>query len=294
MTRRIACLTVAFLALEVIAGAGRGQQEPASSQPMFSSRVHSVRVDALVTENRRSVAGLRPADFELLDNGVRQQVDLLSYDNVPLDVVLALDTSESVAGPRLEQLRGAAGGLLDHLTALDRAALVTFNRAVVQASTLTPQLADVRSALASTFAYGDTALRHGVFAGLATGQAGAGRSLLIVFSDGIDTASWLPAKDIVEIARRTNVVIYSISTARGKKIPFLEEISAATGGSVLQGEWSASLNDTFLAVLDEFRHRYVLTYSPKGVEPGGWHRLQVRVKGRNVAIKARPGYMATQ
>src|SRR3954463_958936 len=73
----------------------------------FSSRVEAVRVDVLVTENGLPVRGLAPADFELRDNGVPQQIDLISFDQVPLNVVLALDMSDSVAGERLQRLQAA-------------------------------------------------------------------------------------------------------------------------------------------------------------------------------------------
>ncbi len=55
----------------------------------------------LVTDNGQPVRGLGPADFEVLDNGVPQDVALVSFDEVPLNVILALDMSDSVAGERL-------------------------------------------------------------------------------------------------------------------------------------------------------------------------------------------------
>jgi VWFA-related protein len=280
------------LAVAQLLAVPRAQQPDASQRPVFRGRAEAVRVDALVTDNNRPVRGLQADDFELLDNGVRQQVDAVSFDNIPLDVVLALDTSGSVAGERLEQLRSAAGGLVGHLRSGDRAALVTFNEVVLQASALTPDLDTVRAALKDALASGVTSLRDGIFTGLTIGDAGGGRSLLIVFSDGLDTSSWLPGKDILDIARRANVVAYGITTARTGKAPFLQELCSVTGGSLFQAEWSATLSQAFLDVLDEFRHRYVLTYSPRGVEAGGFHRLTVRVKGRNVRIKARPGYLS--
>ena len=73
---------------------------------VFSTKVEAVRVDALVTEreNGPAIVGLQPADFEVYDNGVLQQVDLVSFDQVPLNVILTLDMSSSVAGERLEHL----------------------------------------------------------------------------------------------------------------------------------------------------------------------------------------------
>jgi VWFA-related protein len=198
-----------------------------------------------------------------------------------------------VVGERLERLRSAADGLLGHLRSGDRAALVTFNHTVVQASRLTENLDGVRIALKDAVASGITSLRDAVFTGLTIGDAGGGgRTLLIVFSDGVDTSSWLLAKDIFEVARRANVVVYGITTARKGAASFLQEISTITGGSLFHAEWSTALSQTFLEALEEFRHRYVLTYSPRGVEPGGWHRLTVRVNRRNVTVTARPGYLS--
>ena len=107
--------------------AGHAQQ----GQAAFSSKIENVRVDVLVTDEGHAVLGLGPSDFELFDNGVRQQVDLVSFDQVPLNVILALDMSDSVAGERLDQLRAAGTGLLAALhKASDQAALVTFSEAV--------------------------------------------------------------------------------------------------------------------------------------------------------------------
>src|SRR5580765_8077897 len=83
-----------------------------SQDVTFSSRVEAVRVDVLVTDNGQPVRGLGPADFEIRDNGVLQQIDLLSFEQIPLNVVLALDMSDSVAGDRLERLRTAGAAIL--------------------------------------------------------------------------------------------------------------------------------------------------------------------------------------
>ena len=61
-----------------------------------------MRVDVLVTDNGQAIRGLGPEDFEILDNGVPQHVDLVSFDQIPLNVILALDMSDSVAGERLD------------------------------------------------------------------------------------------------------------------------------------------------------------------------------------------------
>ena len=109
----------------------------AGQQPTFSSRLEAVRVDVLVTEHGRHVTGLSAADFEVVDNGVRQRLDLVSFETLPLDVVLVFDLSASVRGERLEQLQAAAKAVLGGLTARDQAALLTFNHRVELQQALT-------------------------------------------------------------------------------------------------------------------------------------------------------------
>ena len=77
-------------------------------QAAFSSRVTGVRVDVLVSENGAPVTGLTAADFEVRDNGVVQDVDLIEFGKLPLNVIMALDLSQSTMGERLLHLRLAA------------------------------------------------------------------------------------------------------------------------------------------------------------------------------------------
>lgn len=265
--------------------------------PTFSATLEAVRVDVLVTERGQVVRGLRPADFEVLDNGVRQQVDLVSFEQIPLNVILALDMSSSVSGERLEHLRGAGRALLDGLTREDRAALLTFSHMVVLGEGMTANVGRMRTALdqvqsLSVHAFGGTALIDGSYAAMILGESDVGRGLAIVFSDGLDTSSWLSADKVLESARRSDVVVYSVSVRGSNKAPFLRDLSALTGGTVVEIESTKDLGATFVGILDEFRQRYLVSYSPHGVSKDGWHRLEVRVRGRKATVKARAGYLA--
>jgi VWFA-related protein len=275
------------IVLVLLASGGDAQQSPA-----FSSRVEAVRVDVLVTDNGQAVHGLGPADFEVLDNGVPQEVTLVSFDQIPLNVILALDMSDSVAGERLEQLRRAGSGMLAALTKADQAALVTFSHAVQLGSKLTTHVASVEAALTAAVSTGQTALVDGTYAGIMVGESDAGRGLLIVFSDGVDTSSWLRADAVLEAAKRAVVVVYGVSVVSRLKPEFLREITSLTGGRLFEIEKRADLSATFLGILNEFRHRYLVSYTPRGVAKDGWHKLDVRVRNRRAAIKARPGYLA--
>jgi VWFA-related protein len=287
MSRRLRRWLPVAAALVLFEPAGDAQQGP-----QFTSKVEAVRVDVLVTDNGQPIRGLGPADFEILDNGVPQTVELVSFDQVPLNVVLALDMSDSVAGERLEQLRGAGGGLLAALKKDDQAALISFSHAVQLGSALTADVASVRAALDSARGRGMTALVDGTYAGLMVGESDAGRGLLIVFSDGVDTSSWLRADLVLDTAKRADVVIYGVSVVSRLKPEFLRDITSLTGGRLFEIEKTMNLAPTFLGILDEFRHRYLVSYTPKDVVKEGWHKLDVRVKNRRATIKARPGYLA--
>ena len=131
----------------------------------------------------------------------------------------------------------------------------------------------------------------GIYAGIMVGESDVGRSLLIVFSDGVDTSSWLSPNGVLDIAKRSDVVAYGVSTRSPLKPAFLRDLTSFTGGQLFEVEKTANLEAIFLRVLEEFRQRYLLSYTPRGVAPDGWHRLAVRVK-RNATVKARPGYLA--
>jgi Ca-activated chloride channel family protein len=259
---------------------------------VFSSKVEAVRVDVLVTDRDKAVVGLKPADFEVLDNGVPQQVDLVSFEQIPLNVVLALDMSESVSGDRLEHLRDASAGLLGALTKDDQAGLVTFTERVVLGSRLTKDLDNIRKAMELPLSdAGDTSIIDASFAAMMLGESDVGRGLVIVFSDGIDTASWLPDESVLNTAKRSDVVVYAVSVQSRLKPEFLRELTSATGGRLYEIEKTANLSQVFLSVLEEFRHRYLISYTPSGVDRGGWHKLDVSIKGRKAVVKARPGYL---
>jgi tetratricopeptide (TPR) repeat protein len=130
----------------------------AAQAPTFSARTRAVRIDVLATSGGRPVTGLGADDFEVRDNGVVQQVDLVSFDEVPLTLVLALDVSDSVSGERLTHLRQAAAAVLRDLRDHDQAALITFSHAIVVHGGLTRDRAAVDAALARVEPRGGTAI----------------------------------------------------------------------------------------------------------------------------------------
>ncbi len=123
-------------------------------------------------------------------------------------------------------------------------------------------------------------------------ESDVGRGLLIVLSDGADTASFLTPESVLETAGRTDVVVYGVSVEAPGRTTFLKDLCKHTGGRLLRARSIRDIAATFLEVLDEFRHRYLLSYLPQGVPRAGWHKLVVRVKRRPAHVEARPGYFA--
>jgi VWFA-related protein len=269
-----------------------GTAVTAEQQPTFSSRVEAVRVDVLVTDRGQVVRGLRAEDFEVKDEGVLQEVDLVKLEDLPLNVILGLDVSESVNGERLEHLQSAGTSLLRGLQKDDRAALLTFSHAVRLRQELTDDIALVQETLADVVPAGLTSLVDGTYGSIALAGSDIGRSLLIVFSDGVDTASFLAPDVVLQSARRSDVVAYGVAMRSRIEPRFLKDLGELTGGSLFEIESTKDLSQTFLRILAEFRQRYLLSFSPRGVSPTGWHRLEVRVKGRRATVNARAGYQA--
>jgi VWFA-related protein len=275
-------------AVALLCAAGSGLR---AQSPTFSSRIEAVRLDVLVTQNGQPVRGLTALDFDVFDDGVKQSVDLVSPEQLPLSIILALDVSASVTGERLNHLTDAGRAVLDALKKGDRAALMTFTESISLDAELTSDVASVKEALGTISPDGDTALTDGAYAAITVADGSSGRGMVIVFSDGSDTASWLLEPNVIEAARRSEVVIYGIS-AGVRDRSFLRELTGATGGRLFEIESTRNLRTVFLAALEEFRQRYLLSYTPTGVTKGGWHRVEVKVKGRRASVKARPGYLA--
>jgi VWFA-related protein len=281
-------LALALAVMAVASAVIRAHQEAP-----FAAKAAPVRVDVLVTENGATIPGLTAPDFEVTDNGVLQQVDLIEFGKLPLNVIMALDLSESTRGERLLHLRLAVRAVLGGLGSADRAALLTFSDGVQLAHALTPDFAPVRAALDKVQPAGGTALVDAAYAALMLAGRDAGRDLVVVFSDGLDSSSILPPGRVLESARRSDAVVYGVTAGNSAKVGFVSSLSEQTGGQSLEISSTMDLQKTLVGILDEFRRRYVLSFTPRGVSTTGWHRLQVRVKGgRRPLITARQGYTA--
>jgi VWFA-related protein len=283
----------------------------------FRVGVDAVRVDVLVTEGNRPVGGLTAADFEVRDRDVVQQIESVSFEDVPLNVMLVLDTSSSVAGTPLDHLKQAASAVVELLTPSDRGSLLTFSQDLRLLTPWTSDRAALLEGIKATAADGGTGLHDAAYAALTLRDSTPGRPLVLIFSDGDDTLSWLPGSAVIEIGRRNDAVVYAVGLKTstmplaGYRVdfssgmqaptarvvpqllmePFLSALADDTGGKYIGADRSDALRDTFVRIMNEFRTRYLVTYIPRGVQPAGWHPIEVKVKGRRARVTARKGYL---
>ena len=248
--------------------AADSHSRPAAAQePTFSSRVDTVRVDVSVRQGGQAVAALTPADFEVLDNGVRQQVDFAALEQMPVNVVLALDMSGSVQGARLAQLRAAGARLVEMLGAWRTPAASSRSP---NSSRSDPASRPTRRTLLSRRCSSPTRgvtrrSRDATHAALVLGGSRPGRPLVIVFSDGTDTASFLSPELVLDTARRTGPVVYAVTSVGTSGIDFSTIVVRLTGGRRIEIASLERLSDAFAEILSESRERYLLATHRLGV-----------------------------
>jgi len=307
-------MTRLALALALLVTTCLGAQE----RQVFKVSVDGVVVDVLVLDaKRRAVSGLAAGDFELRDSGVVQTIESVSFEDVPLRIMLVLDTSASVRGMPLTHLKDAVRSVIDGLHPGDEAALMTFSGTIALRSDWTADRKALHRAIDEATAGGATTLHDVAEAALLLRSPTPGRAVVLMFSDGADTASWLPGEHVIELAQRTDAVVYVVTLARqGRREPgyradftsglqprldnvsapvfmerFVDRLADESGGAVLQADDSAALRSTFEQLMLEFRSRYLLTYTPAGVEATGWHPIEVKLTHGAGRVVARRGYL---
>lgn len=264
---------------------------------ILRTRRDVVLVDVAVTRGHRPVAGLTADDFVLTDNGVAQPIDQVTTGGAPLSILLVLDTSDSVAGDKLARLTAAARAVLRATRPGDRVALITFSHVVRIQVGLTDQLARIDTALDCLAAGGATSLNDAIQIALGVRPAADSRPVMLLFTDGQDTASWLSAAQLLDTVRRGDRVIHAMHLAdaiRVSEVRALDRLTLASGGQRWPADAASGLSASFVQALDDMRARYVLAFSPAGVLRPGWHELKVRLARTQGEVKARLGYYISE
>ncbi len=291
MSLRSALALLTVLAALPLAGA---QAPP----PLFRAEVAYAHVDAFVSNGGRTVPGLRASDFELRDNGVIQQVELLSADTRPLPAVLVFDTSSSVVGERLLALRNAGLAFLDGLRPADEVSLITFSEEIVHAAPSTRDKEALRGALKRIEPEGATAVFDALYAALALSDS-HDRSLVVLFTDGEDNMSILGERQLRTVVERSNALVHVVVLRDKNLLPMdgetdqaraLREIADASGGRFWTPDSPERLREAFATIAASMGERYVLRYEPQGVKREGWHSLEIRLRTAKGSVQARRGY----
>lgn len=213
---RGSALTLAAMALAGVML--RGQQVPAPEagqrEPFrFRSRVDLVHLSVTVLDaGGRFVRGLTKDDFRVFDDGQAQSVTLFSAERVPVSVGLVLDTSRSMTGEKIHSARAALDRFLSELLGQDdEVFLYHFSDAPMLLQGWTTDTALVSRALGRIEPRGATALYDAVARALPLAQAGAhAKKALLVISDGNDTSSDTPLKELKQRIRASEVLVYAI------------------------------------------------------------------------------------
>lgn len=300
MSRRVALLA----ALAFAAGAA-APYAPAAAQPqppLFRAAVRTVPVYATVVDRAgRLVPDLTADDFEILDNGRPASITLFSNDPQPFTAVVMLDTSASMTA-HFELLKRAAEQFLLRLLPADRAQVGAFNDKLQLSGTFTNDRDDLIAALDDLQFGNPTRLNDAIAFSLDALAGVEGRRVVLLFSDGEDTASRLRFGPVLERARREDVMVYAIGLeveyfngirrVRSRPDRNLRRLAEETGGGYFELKQSDALGPTFTRVAQELRSQYLLGFAPETLD-GRVHRLDVRVRQSGMTVRARRSYVAT-
>ena len=308
-TRAVKCLG-ALVALAV-AGLLCGQAAMARSGqgPVFRSRSDLVSINVSVRRGNVPVNGLQAADFEVFDNGVRQSVDWLSYEAVPIDVTFFLDTSPSLSG-LLEELKRDIAKIERMLRPTDRLRLLTFGYQVTDVFGWQPAGGELRLEAATMGRI--SSVYDGIFLALMQRPEIDRRHLVIAMTDAMDASSLVDTKQLRAVADRAEAVLHVVLMSSTYKLSLwmpppwvaipvesgvsaLEDVAGRTGGKQHSAFFGrASVVNAFQQAFEDFRQSYILRYTPAGVARPGWHDIKVGVPGQGrLTIRARRGYFGS-
>jgi Ca-activated chloride channel homolog len=335
--RRILVVLLLAAALPLVAVRDRAQQQPAPPRPQEPAPQQSPQkivreinlVDVLFTVlNRRNklVADLDKESFKVMDDGVRQDIRYFSRQtDLPLRIGMLLDTSNSIRD-RIQFEKDAAVNFLFNVVrrGRDQSFVMTFDdRPYVQQS-FTDDTGRLRDEIVKMKAGGGTAIYDAVYEACKNqlshpprppgDQPDVVRRVMILISDGDDNLSEHTRAEAIEMAQRTSVVIYAISTStqwvslsetdKGKMSDrkyhktegdqILQEIADETGGRAFFPYHVDDLDQSFQDIGDELRSQYSLAYNPTNyVANGRYHKIRIEILDRKgLQVRARRGYFA--
>jgi Ca-activated chloride channel homolog len=258
--------------------------------------VEIVQVTVSVNDGKgKYVRGLPRSAFRVFEDGQPQTISHFVSEDIPLDLVLAVDVSSSMK-EAMPKVKEAVKEFLAALTPRDQVSVLGFNDTIF---TLTRKSTDPQQRLKAVerlAPWGATALYDVIIAGADMLGRAPGRKAMLVFSDGEDQGSHASLADAERRLEASDMTLYMIGQGRGTKMESLKKVmnrlSAASGGRALMTEKPEELRGAFADLLQELSNQYLLAYTSTNIRRDGTlRRLRVEVEGYR-QIRARDAYRA--
>lgn len=309
-TRPVAALAALAAGACLLATVARAQAPSGRRQPSFRAEIEVINLTVSVTDaDSRYVTTLDRADFAVFEDGIKQSLSLFTHENLPISLVLMIDTSSSM-DDKLTVAQTAAIEFTKTLRPQDSASVIQFNDRATTLQSFTPDQALLATAIRSTRAAGPTALHNALYIALKELQkqksaAELRRRAIVLLSDGEDTASLVSDEQVQELARQSEVAIYAISLrpnrpgdrerlAFSQAVHLLTSLARDSGGQVFFPNSLSELDAVYGRIAEELRTQYSLGYvSDNARRDGKWRRIVVRVAQRpELVVRHKLGYYA--
>jgi len=297
---------------------GEGRVTTPSISSDLEVRVELQQLYVAVREGGERVTTLGRDDFEVLDDGDRQQIVTFARGDVPFTAVVLVDASASMRGRPLEAALSGAGAFFAGMNPLDEGKLVVFSDHVVHETPFAGVAEVLLAGLGGVRAGGGTALNDVLFASLDLLEERQGRRVVVLLSDGVDVHSALSMASVAEAARQGQALVYWIRrggdggacgklafpTTASFHSPWysaaqhrddfrrLERVVRDSGGAIVEICSIEEAPAVFADILTELREQYAIGYYPsRSRHDGSWHRLKVRVRRSGAEVTTRAGYV---
>ena len=257
--------------------------------------VDVVQVTAVVTDGAgRFVTGLKASDFRVFDDDKPQRLSTFQVENIPLELVAAVDVSSSMTDA-LPAVKRHATRFLSQLRDGDQVTLLGFNDSIFTLARRSTDRAARERAVGRLAPFGGTALYDVIVHAFDLLGRQAGRRSLLVFSDGEDQSSRASMPAVVKRAEASDATVYMIGQGRALRASSLQQLmkqlAEGSGGRAFFSDNEDRLQAIFEEIVDDLRHQYLLAYpAPDHARDGEWHRIRVDVPGHNYTVRARLGY----
>jgi Ca-activated chloride channel family protein len=257
--------------------------------------VDVIQVTAVVTDgDGRFVKGLTSEDFTVLEDDKPQPISHFASENIPLEMVVALDVSSSMEAA-LPNVREAAKRFLAGLQPKDQVTVLAFNDTIFPLAMRSTDQAARAKAIDRMLPWGGTALYDVIIKSADLLGRQSGRRSIVLFSDGDDQNSHAPLDAAIARTEGSDATIYAVGQGRAvynKDLQkLMRQIADVSGGRAFFTEESARLDTIFSEVLEDLRNQYLLAYpAPDSQRDGKWHTIKVRVNKGKYNVRARQGY----